>query len=101
MRLIDADALLEKYSIPFPVYNEEDEEILEIPLVPPGYVRGAPTIDAVPAVHSYWIGLALGPHPGIGFGICGNCHQRITLGDHKSRCPNCGAIMDMEAPGEA
>ena len=54
--------------------------------------------EVYPAIHSFWIGLAPGPHPGIGHGICGHCHQRITLGDHKSRCPNCGAIMDQEAP---
>lgn len=59
-----------------------------------------PALDVEPAIHSYWISLAPGAHPGIGHGICGNCHQRITLGDHKSRCPNCGAIMDQEVPEE-
>lgn len=93
MRLIDADEL------------QAHRMYAEIPAVSGDIVPGfaideAPTIEAEPVVHSFWIGLALGPHPGIGHGICGNCHQRITLGDHKNRCPNCGAIMDLEVPAD-
>lgn len=98
MRLIDID-VLPNYEIEGPaVMGEKSIGRRKMRFAFWEDIEKAPIVDAVPVVHSFWFGLAPGPHPGIGYGICGHCHQRITLGDHKNRCPNCGAIMDQEAP---
>ena len=85
MRLIDADALMES------LCDElgEDEVLYRIP---PDAIDEAPTIEAAPVVHGYWV-----DHY-----ICSNCGKWSTAGldadvwtsYEPPFCPNCGARMD-------
>ena len=74
MRLIDGDALIEKF-------NEAVEEI--------------PTADVAPVVHGRWI-----EQEKYTFGVmydCSICNNRILDNGHSwNYCPNCGAKMDLE-----
>ena len=86
MRLIDADALMDKsYEtgrwMPVRVVNVED-------------IDAAPTIDAEPVRHGRWI-----HYDGNQF-RCSNCRQLEYIPRPcwrlKDYCPNCGAKMDLE-----
>ena len=72
MRLIDGDALIEKF-------NEAVEEM--------------PTADVAPVVHGRWI-----EQEKYTFGVmydCSICGDRILDNGHSwNYCPNCGARMD-------
>ena len=77
MRLIDGDALIEKF-------NEAVEEM--------------PTADVAPVVHGRWI-----EQEKYTFGVmydCSICGDRILDNGHSwNYCPNCGARMDGDENG--
>lgn len=77
MRLIDADALLERM--------KHRKYYIGRPSDPDCLVEDAPTIDAVPVAHGLWINEN-----------CSICGQYIYQGDVRYYCPNCGAKMDEE-----
>lgn len=73
MRLIDADALMEKAE-----YDEWYRLIVRAE-----YIKNAPTIDAELVKHGRWEN-----------GTCPNCGQ-VDF-SKPNYCPNCGAKMDRE-----
>ena len=81
MRLIDADALMEKYH-KTAVWDSWVE------------INNAPTIEATPVVHGRW------EHkPGAYFEACSQCGAwyDVMQGTNDGRmnyCPNCGAKME-------
>ena len=79
MRLIDGDALIEKF-------NEAVEEM--------------PTADVAPVVHGRWI-----EQEKYTFGVmydCSICGDRILDNGHSwNYCPNCGARMDGDDDAKA
>ena len=79
MRLIDGDALIEKF-------NEAVEEM--------------PTADVAPVVHGRWI-----EQEKYTFGVmydCSICGDRILDNGHSwNYCPNCGARMDGDSYAKA
>lgn len=81
-RLIDADALVDKFAHPneliytFGVLNE---------------IEKAPTIDAAPVMHGEWI-VHNPDNPLTIYGECPFCHEEV--GRKWKYCPNCGAKMD-------
>ena len=99
MRLIDADALhKEGYMLAHMRWDYEPDGLphawTELMLL-----SEAPTIDAVPVVHSWW---EISEHnnsliPCVGYKChnCGNQYARIdTEKEEYNYCPNCGARMD-------
>lgn len=101
MRLIDADKL-EK-----PVYAEEDN-ITGMGMSPDemdGYndaidmmwngIQQAPTVDASIVVHALWI-----HQPDCGVTRCSHCGWSIEECWWSKRCPECGALMDLDEQGE-
>lgn len=88
MRLIDADALIEKHP---EICSRSMKFNLDL----------APTIDAVPVVHAKY-GF-VGPDLSVcrydlRYGTCSSCKERILFSvKQKNFCPNCGARMDGEA----
>ena len=80
MRLIDADALLNRE-----VYYDRTEC-----LVLRYEIEKAPTIDAEPVKHGRWI------HDINNLYGCSECMERETMSHKKLKvyCPNCGAKMD-------
>lgn len=95
MRLIDADALLEKLRRD-PLFEFVEQYGIS------GVIDNAPTIDAVPVRHGKWI---YGNDFHWYMASCSACgYQRRT--DIKATgwnqwkyCPNCGAKMDAERRG--
>ena len=87
MRLIDAMKL---WRGGFPVVETEYERGWNDAL--DGAARAAPTIDAMPVVHSSW------DLHGDGSGTCRHCNHRArSCWDDDGwmhYCPNCGAKMD-------
>lgn len=83
MRLIDADALMERYGEPCHSFLDVIEDM--------------PTIYAVPVVHAkwiaYWIGDAIKP-----IYRCSNC-DRLAVVTKTNYCPKCGARMDGDPDG--
>lgn len=83
MRLIDADALLQRavphgWSTPLWV-----SDIM---------IEDAPTIDAEPVRHGHWIGK---PIAGYGTVRCSACGNVFSENNGKwNYCPDCGAKMD-------
>lgn len=79
MRLIDADALLERESyfadrdFITPEYDDTLRDIID----------RAPAVDAEPVHHGRWID-----------DNCSECGQYVYHGDARNYCPNCGARMD-------
>ena len=56
-------------------------------------VKDAPTIDAAPIVHAYWI------EEGDGYQICSNCGEEHCWADYRATyCDVCGAKMDGKPP---
>ena len=83
MRLIDADALLNRE-----VYYDRAEC-----LVLRYEIEKAPTIDAVPVVHGRWY-WAEDRH--CKCSVCGQYATVKRLVVKTNYCPNCGAKMDLE-----
>ena len=96
MRLIDADAVLDRYYADWEYHcitmAEDDRQWLR------QCIDHAPTINAVPVVHGRWV------HLGGDEWCCSACGNVIhTEGrwekPDENYCPNCGAKMDGEADG--
>lgn len=94
MRLIDADALLDKVQD----YGEGQERLM---LIDPYWVRKAPTIERP---HGEWLSHYeyckkhdCIPSGLIAFWWCNQCEQGVEI--QTNFCPNCGA--DMRKSGEA
>lgn len=93
-RLIDANAL--------PMYKVKIVHsfgIVEGSVVFPDDIKKAPTIDAVPVVHSSWGYRAYRSDARItvsGEAVCRKCHAPFfrVRGHWFKYCPNCGAKMD-------
>jgi hypothetical protein len=90
MRLIDADALLKKFTKATVPYSRG---IMEIPVVRLETIKNAPTVDAEPVRHGRWI-LCLGEI--YKCSICGYQQKAYALSSHFKYCTNCGAKMDEE-----
>lgn len=86
MRLIDADALIQKR-------NHAKAYAQDMYVIGQGYVMDAPTIDAVPVVRGEWI-----ENPTKDSVLCSCCHADWNLFDNDTYrfcyCPNCGAKME-------
>lgn len=82
MRLIDADELKKKS---FRYETNCGQKFLKTVLVKD--IDNAPTVDAFPVVHGYWIGK--------GYDECSVC-GRLELG-RTNYCPYCGAKMNGES----
>lgn len=95
MRLIDADALKEKFQECINSITVSDPFITG---VKNGYESAGYWIDEAPTVeerkHGHWI-----EHPEHPIGDCSVCGERVPIysGSKKYKiCPYCGAIMDGE-----
>lgn len=88
MRLIDADALMDKAC-----ENLRDSDVLD--RIPPSFIDNAPTVDAVPVMHGVWEFPILQDEdendPRCKCSECGSIET--PLARHRY-CPNCGAKMD-------
>lgn len=89
-RLIDANAL-EKKILKRGAYKICTDDVVAM-------IADAPTVDAVPVVHAYWI---IKPHGTYGQlrAFCSACGKHSGIGgivsnQKKPYCPNCGAKMD-------
>ena len=95
-RLIDADALREKYTM---VIKRYERGIMECPAVLLEDIDEAPTIDAVSVVRGEWIDRSDGGrilHPWWESYECMNCGYSGSKA--WNFCPNCGA--DMRGDGK-
>lgn len=88
MRLIDADAFLERMSHTDRFFGVVYD------------INDAPTVDAVPVVHGRWLmweeqfpGRTLRKKSGLGV-FCSSCHNHAD--NMSNYCPNCGAKMCLE-----
>ena len=93
MRLIDAEAFFEeefKRCGDFPLVGtcSKDNEYLG------NRLSVAPTIEAKPVVHAYWI--SKNDHGYEWIFVCSNCDyiDGYPFNDRSNYCPNCGAKMD-------
>ena len=98
-RLIDANALLEKFKdvcgehFCFRSYQYVRDFTSDVA----NAIREAPTVDAVEVVHGKWNAIDECANSGV---YCSVCHRKIfkeCYGNCKLRsnyCPNCGAKMD-------
>ena len=87
MRLIDADALIDKWEHDIGIFLARDIVIS---------IEDAPTIDAVPVRHGEWKEWDDGDNTW-SCSVCGNPFVLIdgTPSDNEMNyCPNCGARMD-------
>lgn len=82
MRLIDVDAVRFETGL-------IDNGILFIPYRD---IAKAPTVDAEPVRHGYWIEEPLQKYPNEHIDICSECESK-SLAKY-SYCPNCGAKME-------
>jgi hypothetical protein len=83
MRLIDADALIQKR-------NHAKAYGKDMYVIGQGYVMDAPTIDAVPVARGEWeIAIGYDPNKKV---QCQNCYKMAY--EPTSYCPNCGAKME-------
>lgn len=99
-RLIDAEELLAKHTCD--VYGAYDDSCMVQAVFVP-YIKGAPTVDAVPVVHGHWTSLTDCSNAGV---YCSVCQKKVYKEDYawanrknklRSKfCPNCGARMDLE-----
>lgn len=88
MRLIDADAFLERMSHTDRFFGVVYD------------INDSPTVDAVPVVHGWWLtweeqfpGRTLRKKSGLGV-FCSACHNNAD--NMFNYCPNCGAKMDAD-----
>ena len=100
-RLIDADALLEKTQFRLPTDNPIAEIYAECVAIHRENIEEAPTVDAVPVVHGWWIEMERGH-----YFKCSRCrnpipykfgwkvHNGVLNKRYYNYCPNCGARMD-------
>jgi hypothetical protein len=90
MRLIDADALIQKR-------NHAKAYAPDMYVIGQGYVMDAPTISAVPVVRGEWIPFEeqyfFTIFDGIQCSVCGSKHNP-ELAREYNYCPNCGARME-------
>lgn len=93
MRLIDADALIEKaywHSEHPDVGNPFPEGVDAVDV---SDIDNAPIIEAEPVRHGYWM---CGDYYDIG-DVCSECDWDSSMVNPTLRyCPNCGAKMDLE-----
>ena len=87
MRLIDADALIQKR-------NHAKNYLPDMYVIGQGYVMDAPTVDAAPVVRGEWT-YEINEY----FRTCSVCRisQALLAGENLSRfnyCPFCGAKME-------
>ena len=97
MRLIDADALIQKRS-------HAKGYSPEMYVIGQGYVMDAPTIDAVPVVRGEWILVGTNEHDyetsvEEKCSLCGRYVYRYDTQPQDNFCPNCGADMRRESEG--
>ena len=90
MRLIDADALIQKR-------NHAKAYATDMYVIGQGYVMDAPTIDAVPVVRGEWVK----SDDYKGWLVCSACRDCYVdnawvNGKKWRHCPNCGAKMESE-----
>lgn len=84
MRLIDADALMEKMKHRWERFGRESDCIC--------LIEDAQTIDAVPVVHGEWkMGIDANGDP---VTYCSNCKMPNYV--QTNYCPDCGAKMNMK-----
>lgn len=86
MRLIDADKLMESL---------DPKESVWVGLVLSELIDNAPTVDAEPVRHGYWVEAK---YPLFTCSECGATYQDTGYG--YNYCPNCGAKMDLEKENE-
>lgn len=82
MRLIDADAFIEK--------------LAHVPMVQDAIKKAMdtmPTVDAVPVRHGRWISRPAPSNSYCGYLICSNCGEEVSDADEYNYCPNCGVRM--------
>ena len=92
MRLIDADALIDKYQSEFSI-DVFRYEILED-------LNEAPTVEAVPVVHGHWINCMNYPLRCSNCGIIVDSVNGIPWANKSFKyCPHCGAKMDGKQNG--
>ena len=97
MRLIDADALIQKR-------NHAKAYAPDMYVIGQGYVMDAPTIGAVPVVRGEWKrGREFSSYPRVPFigdaYYCSNCEEEAYWDTDYGQqlfgfCPNCGAKME-------
>lgn len=100
MRLIDADALAVKHASIAKTFAKSDAQKSLMGRVMYN-TECAPTVNAVPVVHSQWKCTDAYPH----WLYCLNCYKKFVpnvewvklYGIPTNYCPSCGAIMDEEA----
>lgn len=96
MRLIDADALMEKYCDPTHCDTNLIKECKIDPLCATMmWINEAPTIEAEPVEHGKWEWKDL---RGDGFLTlcCSECLETEGVSEHHKYCHTCGARMDGE-----
>lgn len=99
MRLIDADALIQKR-------RHAKAYAPDMYVIGQGYVMDAPTIDAAPVVCGEWKrGREFSSYPRVPFigdaYYCSNCEEEAYWDTDYGQqlfgfCPNCGAKMEVE-----
>lgn len=101
MRLIDADALVERIYAMKPSHcTNVSDDTFACGLVQTVYdvinfVKEAPTVDAVPLVHGEWTTKRTLEHDGEWYcSVCG--YEPIVMTDDMKYCPGCGAKMNLK-----
>lgn len=96
MRLIDADKLKPDTKTFTSAYSEELTEFYSQEAI-----DNAPTVDAEPVKHGYWIEKRSSTGVFDYYFVCSECHKN-TLGFliAPDYCPHCGAKMDGGIPDE-
>lgn len=95
MRLVDADLIIETCNSYKGMNRRADLGIKLVNKI----VSGAPTVDAKPIQHGYWLYDRLCSTNGGTYGVqrCSNCgYYYKDFGDEWNYCPHCGALMDMD-----
>ena len=108
-RLIDANALLEKFQFRLPINDHISEAIAECAKMAVRIIKDAPTVDAVEVVHAHWEdGCAIHNGKEVYKSIDrSHCEEVFKIESHdreywKNRfkvCPFCGAKMDGDGNG--